>query len=390
MGNNVFEMFSVYLYKKRWLLAVNFIVIFAAVCVYAFVIAKKEYSASVTFLPPAGDNFSSGSLLSLATASSSLLLGGASPDQIEVVFDSKATKRRIIDEFNMIEYFKLEKSENKFELAAKGLKKYVIFGARDEGGFGMTKTLSYTITCFHSSPDTVKLMADFTFALLDSAVKEISIDKAQRNRIFIESQLATQNIKLDSLQGVFQNFQNENKAYNVPEQASLSLKAYADLKSISLMNELKLASLQSEFSGSTHEIAELKRERSVYNSKLREFEIAETPDILPSLDRSSKLFPQYVRILRSIEVQNQLILFLTRELEQARLQESKDISPLIIVDPSYVPDYKARPKRITVVIVLLFAEHLFLLGFLAYLFYVKHVLMKNDKFNAFIKTVKQG
>jgi hypothetical protein len=387
MDVHIFEVFCAYLYKKRLLLVVNFLIACVAGWVYAFVILQPEYSASVTFLPPAGDN--SLSALSLMNISMpSLSAGGVSPEQVEVVFGSNNTKRRIIDKFDFIKYFKLEKSKNKFVLAADCLKKYVILRGSDKGSFGMTKTVSYTITGYHASPDTAKHIVDFTFALVDSAVREISIDKAQRTRQFVERQLAVQNKRMDSLQVIFQEFQTVNKAYDVPEQAKLSLKAYADIKAAAVMSELRLASLKSEYSGSTHEMSELKRNLRVYEAKLREYEAGDDPNVMLSLDKSSKLFPEYVKMLRDVEVQNQIILFLTKEHEQARLQEAKDVSPLIIVDPAFVPEYKARPKRLFIILLVVFAEGLLFLGVLTYFFAYKTAL-KSGKFDSLLNAIRQ-
>jgi capsule polysaccharide export protein KpsE/RkpR len=310
-------------------------------------------------------------------------------DQVEVVFQSSTIKRRIIDEFGLISYFKLEKSKNQFMLAAKRLKKYVMLGINEKGSLGMSKVHSYSITCFHPSPDTARLMVDFTFAIIDSAVREISIDKAQRNRQFVERQIVVQNEKMDSLQAVFQEFQNANKAYNVPEQARLSLMAYADLKAAAQLNELRLAALSREFSGSTHEITELRRKQRVYEAKLNEYESGQSPGVIPSLDLSSRLYPEYAKMLRDIEVQNQLILFLTKEYEQARLQEVRDVSPLIVVDPPFVPEYKSRPKRLQIILAVVFAEGLIFLGFLTYIF-VFRAVVKSGKLDSFMKSVKQG
>jgi uncharacterized protein involved in exopolysaccharide biosynthesis len=387
-ANNIFDAFCAYLYKKRWLLVVNFVIVCAVGWIYSFIILKPEYSATVTFLPSSGDN-SSGALSLMNLSSASISLGGAAPEQVEVVFHSNTIMRQIIDKFDFIKYFKLEKSKNKFVLAAKSLKKYVILDANEKGGFGLTKTVSYDITAYHRSPDTAKLIVDFTFALVDSAVREISSDKAQRNRIFVERQIEIQNKKMDSLQVMFQEFQNTNKAYNVPEQAKLSLKAYADIKAAAIMNELRLASLRSEFSGSTHEISELTRNQRVYEAKLKEYETGENPNVMPSLDKTSKLFPEYAKMQRDIEVQNQLILFLTKEYGQARLQEVKDVSPLIIVDHAFVPEYKSRPKRIFIILTVVFAESVLFLGVLTYLFAYKTAL-KSGRFDSLLNTIKQG
>jgi hypothetical protein len=383
----MFEAFFVYLYKKLWLLVVNFVIACVAGGLYSFTMLQPEYSAKVTFLPPTSDN--SMSALSFMNISvPSLSLGGASPEQVEVVFNSNATKRRIVDEFDFVKYFKLENSKNRFELAAKALKKYVILSVGEKGSFGITKAVSYSITGYHSSPDTAKLIVDFAFALVDSAIREISIDKAQRSRIFVERQIAVQNKKMDSLQIIFLEFQNTNKAYDIPEQAKLSLKMYADIKAAAIMNELRLSSLKNEFSGSTHEMLELKRSQRVYDAKLREYETGDDPNIMPSLDKTSRLFPEYTKMLRDIEVQNQIILFLTKEHEQARLQEARDVSPLIIVDPTFVPEYKARPKRLFILLVVVLAENMLFMGVLMYFFAYK-VTVKSDRFKSLLNTIKQ-
>jgi capsule polysaccharide export protein KpsE/RkpR len=376
----------VYLYKKRWLLVINFLIACTAAAVYAFVIMDREYSATVTFLPPSGDNISAMSLLNLSMPS--LSSGGASADQIEILFNSNAIKRRIVDEFNLIEFFKLEDSPNQFGLASRFMGKYVMMRTGEKGGMGMSRTISYAISCYHRSPDTAKLMADFTFAIIDSAVREISISRAQRNREFIEAQIVIQNEKMDSLQAVFQEFQHTNKAFNIPEQTRLTLKAYADLQAAAVMNELRLAALRREFTGQTHEIAELRRLQRVYQEKLGEYESGENPAVIPSLELSSRLFPEYAKMMRDIEVQNQLTLFLTKELEQARLQEARDVSPLIIVDPPFIPEYKARPKRLLIILVIVFAQNLLILGLLAHTFALK-TAHRSGKFDSFLKSIKQ-
>jgi capsular polysaccharide transport system permease protein len=349
------------LWKKRWFLFVNAVLAGTLAVVFAFFIARMEYCSEATFLPPFG---SSGSLLSMMGGNSVLGMlssGDESGDNIEAVFDSKRLKRKVIEKFNLYDNYKLQKSVNKFELAVKQMQKQVLLSTTMKGkGIGMSKTVSYSIRCYHTSPDTALQMAEFVFASVDSAIREVSIDKAQRSRIFVEKQIAVQNKKMDSLQMIFLEFQNTNKAYDIPEQAKLSLKMYADIKASAIMNELRLASLKNEFSGSTHEMLELKRSQRVYDAKLREYEMGDDPNIMPSLDKTSRLFPEYTKMLRDIEVQNQIILFLTKEYEQARLQEVRDVSPLLLIDPPYEAEYKSRPKRIKIIVAITVGYMLFL------------------------------
>jgi capsule polysaccharide export protein KpsE/RkpR len=188
-------------------------------------------------------------------------------------------------------------------------------------------------------------MAEYIYSLLDSAMIDISIGKASRNRVFIESQFVAAQEKFDSLQLEFKEFQLANKAFDISEQMKITLKVYADIKSASIMNDLKLTALRREYVGNTPEIAEAMDIKKIYDKKLAELEQKNDHSVIPSLNMASELMPMYVNLYRSLEVQNQIILLLTKELEQARLQEARDVSPLVLIDPPYRAEYKARPKR---------------------------------------------
>jgi capsule polysaccharide export protein KpsE/RkpR len=309
-------------------------------------------------------------------------------EQIETIFNSKAIKRQIIEGFNYYNIFKFKKRVNKFEQAVKKLQTYVMMQALQHGSMGFEKIVSYTITCYHPSADTAKLVSEFAFALLDSSVRQISMGRANRNRQFIEHQLQEHKTALDSLQKVFQKFQIANKAYIVPEQVKLSLKTYAELKSASIINELKIKALEREFQGEIPELEELKKTQKLYNHKLTQIESEKEPSVLPSLGLGTKLIPLYMNLYREMEVRNEVIIMLEREYEQARLQEMKDISSLVIVDPPYVPAYKARPKRVLLLFMTLVVEHLFVLLFLSYQFYFTRIFLKHEKVQKLLKAMK--
>lgn len=336
------------IWKNRWFLSANFIVVGVASVIFAFYIVPQEFSSQVTFLPPSNNmgslfNMSSNPLMSLFSSDES-------GDMVETIFDSKIMKRRIIDKFNLYENYKLTDNANKFENAVKQMRKQVMLGSVLKGkGIGMSKTVAYTIVCYHTSPDTALLMAQYVYACLDSAIINISIGKASSNREFIESQFIAAHEKLDSLQLEFKEFQLAHKAFDISEQMKITLNAYADIKSASMMNDLRLAALRRQYAGNTPEIIEAMNLKRDYDRKLTELEQKNAHEVMPSLNMASELMPAYLNLYRSLEVQNQIILLLTKELEQARLQEARDISPLVLIDPPYIAEYKARPKRIPMV-----------------------------------------
>jgi len=208
-------------------------------------------------------------------------------------------------------------------------------------------------------------MVNFAYDLLDSAVKSVSSDRAHRNRMFVEGQLSKSKEVLDSLQKAMQQFQVQNKAYDIPEQVKLSIKAYSDLKAMLLENELRMQAIHNEFSGETPELVSLQKETKAAQEKLDQIEKHQSPDVMPGLESSTKLMPAYANLMRDLEIQDQLILFISRELEQAKLKESKNVSGLVVVDPAFVPEYKARPKRVKIVVMIVGLYMLFVFCFVA-------------------------
>jgi capsule polysaccharide export protein KpsE/RkpR len=307
-----------------------------------------------------------------------------------MVFESHDITRQIVEKFNLYDLFKISKVKGRFELINKILKKYIVLESKEKGSMGLEKTLGYSITCYHPSADTAEMMCSYAFALLDSTIRSISVTRAHGNRLFVEDQLQLHKSELDSLQHVFQRFQVTNKAFVVPEQIKLALKNYAEIKSASILNELKMKSLQGEFEGALPAIDELKKNETVYHEKLSQIESDQEPDVVPSLGLSAKLLPQYTNLMRDMEVQEQVILLLSRELETARIEECKTASPLVVVDHPYVADYKARPKRILILAQFLVLEHLFLLLLFAYIFYYSNVFKKKERVRSFFQNIKSS
>jgi capsule polysaccharide export protein KpsE/RkpR len=341
-----FTPYIVILLKRRWVLLINIILIAVVAWVFAFKVIKKEYRSEVTFFPPTSSDNTlglSGVLGGFTTPS--LFSENIEPEQIETIFFSRQLREKIILRYNLYKNYKLEKGPNKLERALKILAKSLLLQSNEKGGFAYSKILSYTLSAYHTSPDTAQMMASYAYALVDSTVRSISIDRARRNREFAGKQLADNKAKLDSLQKAYRNFQTENKAYDIPEQLKLTLKAYADLKSEEVVSELKIKSLENEFQAGLPELLDLKSNIKVLRERLGRFESDYEKQVLPSLDLSSALLPAYLNLVRDMEVQNQLILLLSKEFEQAKLQEAKNVSSLIILDSPFVPDYKARPKR---------------------------------------------
>jgi len=308
--------------------------------IYSFFIAEKQYLSSITFLPP----YEEKSILSMLPGGvgGSFFSTDIIPQQIITIFESKAIKRKIIEKYNFYNKYKLTESPNKFEQTLKRIKNDLTLEIDEFGTLGVTKHVSYTIKCYHTSPDTSYEVVQYLFALMDSVINEVSVDKGRRNRMFVDEQLSINLEILDSLQKDFEKFQIKNKVYNIPNQLQLALNSYGHLKAKLLANEIKMKSLQKDYNDDYPIILALEKENSVIRSKLATMEKQSTPDVIIGLEKSAEVLPQYTNYLREVEVQNKLILLLTQQLEEAKLKEARDISSLKVIDPPFIPEYKSR------------------------------------------------
>jgi tyrosine-protein kinase Etk/Wzc len=378
--------FLLFLWDKKAVLISCSTVIFIWSFVSAFFLTTPEFKSEVTFLPPAEGTATAVTLMGM------LLPGGTSImyDQVEIIFNSAAIKRRMIERFNLYKLWKIEKTKDKFESSLLRMKKYVQFKTKEKGSMGFEKIVSYTVSCYHPNPDTAKVMCDFAFFLIDSSVKTLSTGMAHRNRMFIEQQLFEHKKILDSLQEVFRQFQLKNKAFAIPDQMRLSMKNYAEIKSSAIMNELKMKALMQEFHGTMPELEELEKNDRLYRQKLDEIESNSSLDVLPSLELSAKLLPAFSNLSRETEVENQVIGMLSRELEQARVQESRNVSLLTVIDPPFVPVNKARPKRLLILALIFISLNFAIVLMLGYQFYFVKVFKENELVRSFLEKIKSA
>ncbi|MBN2036760.1 MAG: hypothetical protein JW768_08475 [Chitinispirillaceae bacterium] len=377
--------FFLYIWDKKIVLFASSVIITVWSFVFALFLTTPEFKSEITFLPPFEGAASAVTLMGM------LLPGGTSImyDQVEIIFNSSSLKRCIIEKFNLYDLWKMSHLRNKFQFALSKIKKYVVFKTKEKGGMGFDKIVSYTVSCYHPSPDTAKLMCEYAFHLVDSAVKTLSTGMAHRNRMFVEHQLLQHRRILDSLQVEFQRFQLANKAFAAPDQMRLSLKNYAEIKSAAIMNELKMKALQQEFHGTLPQLEELEKNDRLYKKKLAEIETDTSLDVIPSLELSVHLVPMFTNLSREIDVESQVIILLSRELEQARVQESRNVSLLTVVDPPFVPTYKSRPKRALVAFLIFTSLHLGIFVGLGYWFYLKTYVISSERILFFKQLFKR-
>lgn len=362
---------------KHWkLLVVNLILITIIGVYYSFYYTKKTYVSSATFLAPQ-ENSSFSSLLQMSGIGA-MPNDQIMPQQIKFIFESKELRAKIISKFDLYKKYKLTNSKNKFELALKRLKKDMTLDVEEMGSLGVSTPLSFTINCYHESPDTSYEIAKQTIHLLDSTISALSITSAKRNRQYVENQLKINNKRLDSIQTAFGEYQIKNKIYDIPAQLQLALNTYGELKTKLLSNAIQIKTLSNNLNNKAPQLVALEKENAILKNELLKLEKTNNPDIYLGFENSVKISPEYGRMLKDIEIQGQLVLLLTQQFEEAKLTESKNMAVLRIIDQPYKPDYKIKPRRLILLITFV-ASYMSLLLLLIVLVYMYNEFLRDSK-----------
>jgi capsule polysaccharide export protein KpsE/RkpR len=310
------------------------------------------------------------------------------PEQIVTIFNSETLRRKIIEKFNLYQNYEIGERPGKLKLALMQLSNDIVLKNEEVGKMGISRFVSFSLNAYHTSPDTSFQMVSFIFSQIDSVIKEISSDRGRRDRIFVEQQLAHAKSVLDSIQDQFQIFQIANKAYNVPEQVGVALKSYGQIRASIMSNEIQIRRLQSDYNSNYPGIASLEKTNRTLNEKLQKMEKLTDPDIMVGLEVATELAPQYANFIRNIEIQNELILLMTQEYEQAKLKEVRDVSQLKIIDQPYVPDYKARPKRIFLVATIVTVYMFLICGILLIVHFYKTGFAGSETYNRIVSAIR--
>ena len=374
---NEFMKYLRFLIQKRRLLLVHFFIAIALSFLIVLKFTPVQYQSSITFFPPFEDN----SFMSVIPGIGGLGVSASTdivPQQINTIFNSIILKTKLINKYNLLDEYKIFNGPNKIGRGLKALQKNMSLDVEELGSLGMSKPIAYTISFYHTNPDTAYLCVKYIYKMIDSTIKDIGMAHGRSNKEFIEKKLFETKTAYDSIKSEFDSFQTSNKAYDLPEQVNYTIKQYAELSNKLTMQELKLKKFQSMYSKDNPNILTTKQEIAILKRKLQNIESKTTPSVMVGLNNSTTLVKEYIDFTRNIEFYNKLILMYQQQYEEALLKESNNLSNLEIIDPAVKPIYKARPKRV-IRLIITFIEYGIVFFSLLTMYYLIKYILPNQK-----------
>lgn len=214
------------------------------------------------------------------------------------------------------------------------------------------------ITVSDRSPERAQQLGQAYVEELDKLVALLSTSAARRERIFIEGRLKTVKQDLDSAAVAFSQFASKNSAIDISAQTKAMVEAGADLQAQLMAAESQLQGLQTIYSDNNirvrtlkSQIAELHRQlegMSGMNSATSPYDPQK--DLYPPLRELPVLGVKWADLYRNTKIEETLYQLLTQQYEIAKIQEAKEIPTVKVLDAPDLPEKKAFPPRLIILL----------------------------------------
>lgn len=229
-----------------------------------------------------------------------------------------------------------------------------------------------TLGVYDKSPQRAQQIAAFMLQELNTVNIELNTIRGHNTREFIESRYNEAMTQLHQAEDSLKAFQQSNGVYLLDEQAKRALEAAAELNGQLTAREVQLRILRDRLNEDQPEVLRLQEETNALRSKLREFyyggDIARAgkndPRMFVPFSTAPEVGQRYLRLLRTVKINEKISETLIPLLEKAKIDEKQDTPTLLVIDSPFVPEKKSRPIRFLIVAAFLFG------GFFSSLLYI--------------------
>jgi capsule polysaccharide export protein KpsE/RkpR len=310
-----------------------------------------KYESTVQIMPPDSGSSGLASMLPALSKSPALmgfagdLMGAKSTGAVFMkVLDSRTVKDDLIDRFNLKKLY----GSTYWEQARKKLTTRTIIAEDKKSGV-------IAITVIDRDKDRARKMAEAYVEELDLVTARVSTSAARRERIFIEQRLAEENKTLQDAEQQFSQFASSNMAFDVPEQAKITVEAAARLQGELIATRAQLEGLKETYTDENIRVKSVQAhinelERAL--AKINAGHASSTQDPsnpYPSVKNLPLLGVKWADLFRNSKIRETVVELLTQQYEMARIQEAKEIPTVKVLDPASDPEQK-QPSWLMIIL----------------------------------------
>ena len=345
--------------RRSWLAKVIGLSALAAIAIALLI--PKEYTSTTQLMPPDQQTLSNMSVLSALTGAiptaslSGGLMNTRTPGGTFIgILSSQTVQDDIIDRFDLRRVY-----DCKFYIDAR---KILTEGtAIDED----RKSGIISISVTDRDPKRARDIAEAYVEELDKLVNKVSTSSARRERLFLEDRLKSIKDVLDASSLELSQFSSQNATLNPQSQGQALMESVSRLQGELITAQSELSGLKAMYSDDNVRVRESQARVDELQSQLRKMggiresvngEDLNSDHFMPSIRQLPLLGTKYADLYRQVSMQESIYETLTKQLELAKVQESKEIPPIKVLDEPQVPERKSSPHRATIVLLVVLAS----------------------------------
>jgi tyrosine-protein kinase Etk/Wzc len=180
--------------------------------------------------------------------------------------------------------------------------------------------------------------------------QRLVITEAGQRRLFFEQQLATEKDALASAEVALKQSQMKTGILELQGQTQTAIRTIANLRADIASREVQKEALLASETLNNPDVQTLQQEIDAMKAQLSHLQSGSTDHSTPGdIEVPTSNMPaaalEYVRQLREVRYHETLFELLARQLEAAKIDESKSAPKIQVIDSALVPDHKAWPPK---------------------------------------------
>jgi len=328
-------------------------------------LTPNTYRSTTRLMPPDKQNGSNLAAMASRLAGSDLafptedLLGMQSTGALFVgVLSSRTTQEKIVEQFQLTKVYgnRWLRRQAEEEDACQQLKYNTEISEDRKSGI-------ITISVLDHDRQRAAALAGGYVDQLNRLITTLNTSAAGRERQFLEQRLTEIKKDLDEATRQLSEFSSQNATLDPKEQGRVTVDAAAKLQAELIAAESELRGLETMYTANNvrvdslrARIAELKKQLGNLSGKTgaSEFSSADGANSdmpFPTIRQLPRLDATYVALFRRAKIEEAVYQALTQQYEMAKVQETKEIPAVRVLDQANVPKKKWGPHRLLMVII---------------------------------------
>lgn len=349
-----------YLWGRRSILA-RFLICGMALSVIVAFLIPKRYDVVTRLMPPDQQSGAGMALLSMltgkagpnASAIAGDLLGVKSAGSLFIgVLRSATVADRLIDRFELRKVYGMKYQDD----VRKALAAHSDITEDKRSGV-------ISIEVRDRDPQRAATMAAAYVEELDRLMAELNTGAAHRERVFLEDRLQKVSWQLEKNEKEFGEFASKNSTIDVREQGKAMMDAAAAVAGQLIAAQSELEGLRQIYSDNNVRVRAINARIQALEKRMTELNRGTEPgkngnlpkgdfeQLFPSIRKLPLLGITYADLYRQTKVQEVVFEVLTQQYELAKVQEAKETPVVRVLDPAKVPDHKAFPSRLLIILI---------------------------------------